>query len=575
MAAFDVPLMGDEKKYFSIASEFTNIFTSLLHAQVPTAESLSAVYAGGIWPPFHPFLLGSVLFIFGKHIAAARLAMVLISAMTTPLVYNLTSKVSTKKAALLAAVIHILYPGFIAYSHYLWSETTYIFLLLLSVFFTIKVADEHDDRKRLIYAGAAGLCLGLSALTRSAAAPFLVILPLWLVLSLKGTRSRIFLPFVVLFTCFIIILPWQTAITMKAKKIGFLTTVTGKYMYMGNNPWYTTNVSDDSLFSRRKHDLLMENAIKEYAKVNLVGKDEAARMLALHEIKRDFRQFIVRCFYRLRVLWSSDFFLPRHLFRLVYPPMSHSSALFIWIMIVTSYFMFSVFAVFGLLGQRTPLARKSLFLCMVIIGMLPPIITVSNPRMSLPLIALMLPAAGCGAAQLESKISIKRGLLLLVIIMLFFINIISTLRVVGNESLPSSYYSELFYRIDSVLGFKMASYFSDRIIFRVEDKNKSDRLQITIVSKGYLFDDNESQEYLWEIPSDKRELPLNIYSHNTMLPLELLLSNGVSGQTSVIHPVRKHLWRQWQPTGIDGIEYMWSPELPQNKMERALTQCKF
>jgi len=37
----------------------------------------------------------------------------------------------------------------------------------------------------------------------------------------------------------------------------------------------------------------------------------------------------------------------------------------------------------------------------------------------------------------------------------------------------------------------------------------------------------------------------------------MTISTEGLNQSVVIQPIRMHSWRKWQPTGVDGIDYMW------------------
>jgi 4-amino-4-deoxy-L-arabinose transferase-like glycosyltransferase len=556
VANADVPLFGDEKLYFSISISFEKIIRCISQGHLPSIGTLAGAYKGGIWPPFHPILLALGLFLFGKQVAVARFVVVMLSSLTTPLVYLVTSRLTTKKAAIVASLIHIFYPSFIAFSHYLWSETTFIFILLLSLYFTILLPNVQYDRRRFLYATLTGFFLGLCALTRPAGLPFLIVVPLWLVFSLKETRLRILIPSIVILLSLIVLLPWQSALTLVEQRFVILSSKGGKALYMGNNPWVPDEYGYTGKFAPNKFALLKET-MEEYSETNSVTVDEAARTLALQEIKGNFRQFLVRCFYRLRMLWAGDFFAMRHIFHTVYPPLHHAIVVLIWIIILTSYFILIALATWGFLSTGMQFINKALMLALVIAGMVGPVIMVAVSRYHLPLLALLLPFAGHGAVNLRRRTSLRRAIAMMLITILFFVFAFTSLPLItGSYLIPSSYYYSVIRRADSILGSNAS--FIDRIMFRAKDANSTDHLNITIQNEDYVFNDSQTQQYRWAISPKYRDLALDIYSHEATAPLDIALFSEKFSQSVVIRPIQKNFWRQWRPTGIDGIEYMWS-----------------
>ena len=340
----------------------------------------------------------------------ARIIGTIMSALTTVLVYSLTLKLFSKRAAIFAAVIHIFYPSFIAYSHYLWSETTFILLLLLSVYYAVSISDARTIRQKVRYAALSGLFLGLSGLTRAVALPYLFIIPLWLAYTLKESNLKICLTLILSWV--MVILPWQASLAMAEKRFVPLSTSGGYNLYLGNNPWIPEGSGSSWGHAKSKESL--GNAIKEYAHTNSLDADSAAQSLAIGEIGGDLNSFFIRCFYKFRMLWASDFFVMRHIFHAAYPPMPYAIACLIWIMVFISYVSFIAWAVRGFFVAGFRPQQKNLILIMVIAGMIPPVISVAMSRLHQPLLALLLPVVGHGAATKGHNTPRKRTLTLII-----------------------------------------------------------------------------------------------------------------------------------------------------------------
>lgn len=560
--SYDIPLVFDEIDYFDRAVGFLNILDAISHTHPPSPESIERAYGLGQWPPLQPFLLGLAFFIFGKHIIFGRLLMVFISALTTAIVYLLTEKISNKKTAIVASAIHTFYLPFIWYSNYLLSETTYIFLLLLAIFFIILLYDAQLYRRKIIYAVFSGLFLGLCGLTRAAILPILFVVPLWLTMCLKEIKPKIFLTSIVIFSYLVVLLPWQALLIKREHNPGFLSNITGWYMHIGNNPWIP-----DGYGSSWQHDsrAQMIEVAREYAKTHSIGFDEAQRILAMQEIKRDFKKFLIRGVYKLRMLWGLEFEPLIHLFYAAYPPIYPPAALLMLLFVLISQLSVLIFAVIGFLVANPKLSKKGLILLVVIFGMATSFITFGIPRFHLPLLALLFPVTAHGVINLKQIISssFQRKLIVILVTLLIFISIFTGLPLVVSGYLrPSSHYCGLITRIDKILGSNTQCF--DRIIFR--STRQTNTLLIMINSKDYSFNLTQAdawihvpkiQKYEWKISPENKMLRLDIHAYHTSASLKMTISTEGPNQSVVIQPIRMHSWRKWQPSGIDGIEYMW------------------
>jgi 4-amino-4-deoxy-L-arabinose transferase-like glycosyltransferase len=88
--------------------------------------------------------------------------------------------------ALLAAAFAALYPNFIAYSHYLWSESLFAGLVAVGLAGVV-YAQRYPSRRR---AAMLGLVFGLAALTREAAIAVVALCAFWWVQQAVGAARR-------------------------------------------------------------------------------------------------------------------------------------------------------------------------------------------------------------------------------------------------------------------------------------------------------------------------------------------------------------------------------------------------
>jgi 4-amino-4-deoxy-L-arabinose transferase-like glycosyltransferase len=150
-------------------------------------------YPGAYQPPGYPTFMAIVMAASGRSLLAVKLAQCLLSAASCVLLFALGTRWFGVRAGHLASWMCALYPNLIAYSHLLWSETLFVFELLLLLWLLFGSADE-----RLPSAGRsalAGLALGAAALTRGTIVYFAPLLVLWLWLLAEGARGLPRAPF--------------------------------------------------------------------------------------------------------------------------------------------------------------------------------------------------------------------------------------------------------------------------------------------------------------------------------------------------------------------------------------------
>ena len=113
-------------------------------------------------PPIYPLFMGGVYWLGGGAFAS-KVVQVILSTATVWFLYLLVRRMSDRRAALLAAGCFAFYPTVIAFTHYNWSETVFLFLALPS-FLLLFDSEGGIARPRGLF--AAGVCFGLAALTR-------------------------------------------------------------------------------------------------------------------------------------------------------------------------------------------------------------------------------------------------------------------------------------------------------------------------------------------------------------------------------------------------------------------------
>jgi hypothetical protein len=164
-----VALAGDEASWTDIA------VSQVARLRHPFSPMRSPII---FYPPGYPYFIAAVYSAFG-NLEAVRWVQALLGALLVPLVGRVGVLGFSPRTGLIAAGVAALYPDLIWYSTHFWSETLFLVLLWwgLERLLTAGVG------RRLLPAFAAGVLLGLAALTRETALHFAPLAALWLVFS--------------------------------------------------------------------------------------------------------------------------------------------------------------------------------------------------------------------------------------------------------------------------------------------------------------------------------------------------------------------------------------------------------
>ena len=212
-AVAPVKPLGDEMYYVLVAA---NLADGMGHVYGKNARALR--------PPAHPWLLSWVaqpdrLMTSSTGEAGTRRGVrlaglaplvrmqLLIGCLLVGATVWLGTVLFDLRVGFVAGCLAAIYPTFIAYSHYLWSEN--LFALLITAALAALVANAR--RGRVVQAVAAGLLFGAAALTREIALPAALVGVLWRVLAVDEAayrRRAIVHGGIVLGTALCVIAPW-------------------------------------------------------------------------------------------------------------------------------------------------------------------------------------------------------------------------------------------------------------------------------------------------------------------------------------------------------------------------------
>ncbi len=238
VASGDAELVLDERIYLARAEAlldgqgFVGSYQSLV--KHPRSYMLSAPqYPGAYQPPLYTAFLSAILGPSGGSVAAVKAVQVLISTHTVWLVYAIALAWFGRRPAIAAAALAAVYPNLIAFSHYLWSETLFIWLVMLGVWLLTRSMELPTLRSVL----AGGAILGLAALTRSIIFYFLPVLGAWLVF-VHRARWRLALgrAAVLVATAVAVIAPWTVRNAVIHDGFVFIESAGPLNLWRGNNP---------------------------------------------------------------------------------------------------------------------------------------------------------------------------------------------------------------------------------------------------------------------------------------------------------------------------------------------------
>lgn len=547
----------DEAGYLAQAEGLAAVAGALLHGEAPAAEDLDRAYGRGRWPPLHPLVLSLPFLLFGPSRAAARLTIVLLSAATTPLVYRMGKRAGGRRTALAAACLHLAYPSFVGFSHLLWSETLFFLLLASTVLLFLRVPEAGAGSRRLARALLAGALGGLTVLTRIAGGPFVLVLAAWLALSARG-RERWTQPAAALAVAALLVLPWQWTLSRREGSFHLLTTANGYNLMLGQVPQQPGE-------SGPERKVRVNRMIRAHVRETGLERDHAARDLALEIIGREPGAFALRALGRVADLWYGEQHLLRHLFQAVYPPVAPVLAVALWALLTTAFAALVGLVLWGLLGPGPPLPHRGLWLALVGFGMLPSLPTVASPRMGLPLLFLLLPAAGHGLARLYDALPPRRRLNRRFAALLAALLLLQAWR---DWRFHTS--SSLYAPIQGRLGWPMREEeeldeadadagpgrprIGDLLLLRARAEACG---EIELEARGEEMTFDEEHARLRWRPAEQTAGSVRLHGRLPGEPLRLRLACPSRSLVVDLEPVRADAWGRWQPGGLAGVEVMW------------------
>ncbi len=219
-----VNIFTDTQQYISVAQNFLDGKGIIISREIMAKIT-----------PVFPLFIAGVYSLFGENYWAIRLVQIIISSLSCILVYFLSKAVMDKNTARISAFMTAIYPFFIFFTGFVLTETLFVFLLLLSIYF-LQLTKKVPSIKNVIITG---VLFGISILCR----PSTAVLILGFLISLLfpflwvGWHNRFKIVGIMTAIAILTISPWSIRNFYHFRKFVPLTTMTGASFWEGNNPY--------------------------------------------------------------------------------------------------------------------------------------------------------------------------------------------------------------------------------------------------------------------------------------------------------------------------------------------------
>jgi len=197
--------------------------------------------------PLYGYFLAGLFFLFGDNLTTVRLVQIGLDSLNILLIYGIGTRVQSRQAGVLAALIYALYPVAFFYP-LLILKTTLAVSVVLSSIFLLLIAIDSGSRRHWVFLG---LLLGLMPYLW---ANLVLMLPLSMLFVLFYQRSPWRKPIMhcgVLLAGFVVMLaPGVLRNYAVTGEVAFMNTQGGRLFYCSNNPSNLTGRYNVPSFSR-------------------------------------------------------------------------------------------------------------------------------------------------------------------------------------------------------------------------------------------------------------------------------------------------------------------------------------
>ena len=342
--------------------------------------------------PGYPLFLSGLyrLVAYEDRFALTRVAQAALTALLAPLVAALALRMKmSRRTATLAGAGMGIYPILLFYPVGLATENLFIFLLVLTVVVLIS-AQQSERRLPLILAG---ILMGLTMLTRSILAPFMLFGALWYWRFAGNHKGRTLLLIIIAFG---ITLPWAIRNTKIMGKPTFVETSMGFNLFVGYHPKGNGSFLSEvaiiplTILDDAERDRFTFDSTKQFI------LDDPSE--ALWRIVRRSAFFFGIEDREISFFYSNNFlgFIPQPWLTVFY------------ILLITPWIMVGIFAPLGLILTRK---RKATWLAVGLIAAysMPHLLILADSRFHLTLVPILLPFAAYGWVHRQQSYKLILG----------------------------------------------------------------------------------------------------------------------------------------------------------------------
>ncbi len=284
-----------------------------LEAGASIAAGEGIVYSVDTWdefhaPPFYPYFLGLVHALGGGALAA-KFVQVLVSTLSVWLLYLLGRRWFGHRAAFWGAALCAFYPNLIAFTHYNWVETFFLFWFYTALLCLFERQGGLGSRGRVL---SAGLLLGVSSLCRAEVVYVLPLLVLWIYFVTRDLRTTLQRGGLLVTGCVAVLLPWQVHIQRELGGFLPITSASANVWYLSYNAFEPMN-QDLGITADEFRKPYRKEARPKVESDDLIFRNQRERELAFEFIAEHPLLCAKRFVQRVVLLLNPTSFLIRHL----------------------------------------------------------------------------------------------------------------------------------------------------------------------------------------------------------------------------------------------------------------------
>ena len=181
--------------------------------------------------PFYIYILGGIYWAVGHSLTAARIFGHLIGLISIAVTYFIAARLFSKREAVIAALIHALYPIALYFESELLVESLFTMLVELSILMLFL----SIERRRSLLFILTGIIVGLAAITRPVILPLFPLYLIWIFRAMHGRRTKLLSGLICAIGVILPIMPVTARNLLIGKDTVIIASSGGINFYIGNN----------------------------------------------------------------------------------------------------------------------------------------------------------------------------------------------------------------------------------------------------------------------------------------------------------------------------------------------------